>query len=136
MKKDRTVQFITDIFDNCFHTFIITWYNNIIQIHYVAQERLVPLVQYRDDQITSNNIGLIKFYITTVHEIQWLIQCKLFSHIQIKNYPIHYTCRKRIQWVKTMISVYCKEFFNHIFFNVNNVRLHMYNPYFKLKKKQ
>lgn len=83
--------------EDTYREFALNWYNNVIQLHYVDQERLVPIVEYRDDLITSRNIGFIKLYTSTAtHVTQWLIHSKLFSHSQIKRIGVfndNYHCR-------------------------------------------
>lgn len=91
--KKKRISFNLPVFitNNNFREFTLTWYNNEIQLHYVDTEQLVPVVEYRDDQITSNNIGCIKLYTpTTAHVTQWLIESKLFSHTQNTKYSNHY----------------------------------------------
>ncbi|XP_026319772.1 uncharacterized protein LOC113230179 isoform X2 [Hyposmocoma kahamanoa] len=73
--KARKVKFVMPIsIEDTYREFTLNWYNNVIQLHYVDRDRLVPIVEYRDDLITSRNIGFIKLYTSTAtHVTQWLI---------------------------------------------------------------
>lgn len=101
-KKNKKISFHLPLpINRHFREFTLTWYNNLIQLHYVNEGRLVPILEYRDDQITANNIGCIKFYTsTTTRPTEWLIESKLF-YIQslIKNGAMCMLKKYRKHWL-------------------------------------